>query len=309
VLWDAKQEDGNKSRDLSVVPQDMCELYLYDGPAETGPNPEWFSMTSKNKYHKSLYMPTWDLLEIKTANIFLELGLSEEQLLKRFTLFGKTVRYTLSTNVDFVELGRNAIDAALKQIHTINDVQRCFEGTLGYCSMHYIVNDDDSLAKANLKPGSIAVLMKDRLDKNYEYRRRSLMNWLDGSSKASVFSGWLFENFAHDVLMKGGSLQMRSLNANTNGDKVLQISKSSGTDNATAGLENSKTTGLEIPKTDGIYKRFKLEVDLADIFLEAYQMPESLTLPSLDSYMLTSGALYIFQMRRSMHHDVDVEVF
>ncbi len=41
--------------------------------------------------------------------------------------------------------------------------------------------------------------------------RGKLMRWLDGVGKASVFSGWLFENFVHAVLLDGRNFEIRSL--------------------------------------------------------------------------------------------------
>jgi hypothetical protein len=60
---------------------------------------------------------------------------------------------------------------------------------------------------ASLFPASIEIsmMLKNRLDTKLSNERAKLMLWLDGAGKASIFSGWLFENFVHEVLLDGGN--------------------------------------------------------------------------------------------------------
>jgi hypothetical protein len=46
-----------------------------------------------------------------------------------------------------------------------------------------------------------------------------------------------------------------------------------------------------------------LEVPMKEVFLETYEMPEASNLQSVDSYILTSDGLWMFQITRSFDHD------
>jgi hypothetical protein len=295
-------EDPLLVKEYESIPKDACALYLYDGPPDmkpkgsstkmiafTCPNAGWFGMTSKYEEHSKVYMPNWTLSEIEMANDALQLKLAQNDLKVRFDLFGGTVRYTLVPDATFVEDGRSYIQTALSKISTIDQVRDCFEGTssldqIVHRLMHYNVCETD-WTKATLKPASkfVAALMQERLDKKLDSDRRRLMHWLDGAGSASAFAGWLFENFVHEIFLKGVSFSMRSLG------------------------ESTGMSALDIDATAGFYRRFKLEVPLEDVFLRVYQMPESSTLQALDSYILTKDGLWMFQVTRAMNHDVDLE--
>jgi hypothetical protein len=78
--------------------------------------------------------------------------------------------------------------------------------------MHYNPDILMECAFASLFPASveISVMLMNRLDTKLSNERAKLIKWLDKADKASVFSGWLFENFTHEILFDGGDFGIRS---------------------------------------------------------------------------------------------------
>ena len=109
-----------------------------------------------------------------------------------------------------------------------------------------------------------------------------------GAGKVAPFSVWLFENYAHELLLKGGTFQQRSLH---------------GDDTVTSPL-------IVINPTVAHYTRFNLEEKSLDaFFVETYQMPKSASLASADSYYLTGDGIWMFQITRSFNRGVGLEGF
>mmetsp|Transcript_2727 Transcript_2727/g.7610 ORF Transcript_2727/g.7610 Transcript_2727/m.7610 type:complete len:407 (+) Transcript_2727:430-1650(+) len=254
------------------------------------PNAIWLGITSKYEDHVTVYMPNWDPLELRLATDALHLKLDEQELAKRISLFGGTARYTLTSDADFIRTGKKALSTALVQIETVEHVRRCFEGTMDldqvvHRLLHYCVDENDWM-ETKLKPASkiVASMLHERLSKKLDTERQMLMRWLDGAGKASTFAAWLFENYAHETFLKGGSFPMKSLTE-----------------------KSEASVALEIDATPGHYKRFKLEATLDEVLLDTYKMPEASNLQSVDSYMLAESGLCMFQMTTSFDHEEDLE--
>jgi hypothetical protein len=260
--------------------------------AYTSPDKSWLQEMAKQELHVPLYMPNWEPFELESANRALGLGLTDAVLQRRMALFGGTARYTLTKNARFVDIGVEYIQKALSTIKDILDVQRCFEGSADEEKvvnqlMHYKI-DDTKLWKAKLVPASkeVAALIHKQLQQSLNSQRQNLMIWLESAGKASAFYGWLLNNFVHEKLLKGGRFDMISLDD-----------------------EQRNTDQLVLEPTVGSYKRFKFTVPLEEALLRDYQMPDSSTAQSIDSYYksISSDDIVIFQITRNMNHDMDLE--
>ena len=131
-----------------------------------------------------------------------------------------------------------------------------------------------------LRPASrrIAYEMTKKLEKDMISDREKLMKWLEGAGHASTFLGWLFENVAHETLLAGVDTNIRN-------------------------LDTLEETQFKLPQSGG-YKRFSLTRPLEEVSLDAYRMPESKNLRSVDSYHLTTDSLLLFQITGNLDHDV-----
>jgi hypothetical protein len=112
--------------------------------------------------------------------------------------------------------------------------------------------------------------------------RKKLRKWLDGVGKGSTLSSWLFEGVAHEKLLEGGDFSRRKLG------------------------ENGLLT-FAINPTIGTYERFASDFTLEMVFENIYEIPESQTFKSIDSfiYCRQSNLLLLFQITTSAHHPVN----
>ena len=283
------------------IPFQVCELYLYDGPPDMvpmdntrmvaflSPNSGWFETMRKGQHHLRLYMPMWTPSELKEAVYMLGLELSPEQLLGRIELFGGTARYTLITDNYFLREGKEAIDTALGKIESLDYVSRCFEGKVDlekvvHRLMHYVRDDADWTDK-KLKPASkmVASMIHNKLSQSLDSERQKLMLWLDGAGKAGPFLSWLFEEFVHEIFLKGREFSLRPL------------------------MEGISPATLVIEAATGNYKRFKLEEPLEEMLVNAYNIPDAPNLQSIDSYYENESGIWMFQMTRSFNHVEDLD--
>jgi hypothetical protein len=239
----------------------------------------------KNSAHRLVFMPVWDIGELQSALEALELKIEDDVLEERFAFFGGSARYCLSTDLRFVLKGRDKVNKALGKIEGFEMVKDCFDGNLDLNKivhrLMYYRPDDPERDFASLFPASveISIMLKNRLDKKLSNERAKLMHWLDGAGKASVFSGWLFENFVHEVLLDGGRFEIRS-------------------------LEDFSVHTLPIDPTIDQYERFKPNFTLEEVFKNVYRIPEPSSQPSIDSYILTGANLILFQITRNPNHPI-----
>ena len=148
--------------------------------------------------------------------------------------------------------------------------------------LHFDVKKMDE--RPELRPGTgyIAFRISQKLDKRPQDERMKLMNWLDGHGKPATFLAWLFENYAHERLLEGLTLNLRDL--------------------STGALSE-----VTVSETKGHYKRFSVAIPLSQALLEAYRTLEAQNLRSIDGYKVQNGILWLFQMTRNMDHQVHTE--
>jgi hypothetical protein len=210
-----------------------------------------------------------------------------------YSLFGGSARYCLSVDTNFVAQGKVDLKQALSKIKSLADVESCFDGSadLGdtvHRLMNYVTPNPQQLFMADLVPTSVevSIMMKEKLDKDLDHERVKLMHWLDGIGKTSTFSDWLFENFVHELLQKGGKFKRRRLAVNP-----------------------EAVPDLTLVEETGIYKRFKEKMAFDQIFREIYHTPRIANLQSVDSfcYFASLGILIMFQITRNVTHPVASE--
>jgi hypothetical protein len=275
--------NGTLTNHEENIPRSGCDLYLYDGPPDmkpqsdsseakmvafTCPNHSWFNSITRDSSHQKMHMPNWTYMELQEAIVELSLSIDDEELMKRYSLFGGSARYCLSVDTDFVAQGKVDLKQALSKIKSLADVQSCFGGSsdLGgtvHRLMHCVIPNPQQLFIADLVPASVevSIMMKEKLDKDLDHERVKLMHWLDGSGKASTFSDWLFENFVHELFQKGGKFKRRRL-----------------------AMNSEAAPDLTLAEQTGIYKRFKEKMAFDQIFRSNYHTPDSANLQSVDSF-------------------------
>eukprot|EP00978_Attheya_sp_CCMP212_P033104 scaffold132130_cov60-Attheya_sp.AAC.2 len=173
ILWEAesaveKKPDLPKYSILTTsIPDEACNLYLYDGPPDMEPSGEtkmvafaspdavWLDMTVNYEGHLTVYMPNWEPLELKTANDVLDLKLKEKTLDERIALLGGTTHYMLTNNEQFLQGGKKDLNTALSKITTRLNVRQCFEGTADldlvvHELMHYCMDVSTNRTDAQL---------------------------------------------------------------------------------------------------------------------------------------------------------------
>ena len=299
-IWDP---DSKVLETSDVLPNLSGALYLIDGIPETEPplssftvmfaSPDvnfFISMDKYGKLFREIYMPNWTLKEIMDAIDALGLTISQEVINDRWKYFGGAPRKLFESDEEAVKRAIINVATALNTLHSIEDVLACFEGSANpekvlHRLMHYDVKDTRGVFDRRLKMASnyIAYAVQERFNKKLRVDQQSLMGWLSGSSKSAAFLGWLFEGYAHETLLEGSNLPLKSLNAQSTEDSI------------------------KIAKTIGEYTKFRM-AKLEQIFEEDYRQPESDTLRSVDSYFLTeAGVLWLFQMTRNINHQINVE--
>ena len=135
-----QNKDQHAYEEVKIIPTRACQLYLYDGPpnmepsdpttfmvAFPSPNADWMSMTSKYEHHMAVYMPNWTCVELNIANDALGLGLQEQHLEQKASLFGGTARYCLTQSEYFFKVGKKCLCEALCNITSVHHVKQCFE--------------------------------------------------------------------------------------------------------------------------------------------------------------------------------------
>jgi hypothetical protein len=168
-----------------------CSLYLYDGPPNVPPvgekmiaficpNCHWLDTMRKDPSHCKLYMPTWGLTELYDANEVLQLNIDEDKIYDRYTLFGGSARYCLSTDDEFVADGTELIYSAISKISGIDQLSGCFDGSLEpnaivHRLMKYIPSDNRKGAYLYPASDKISEMLWQRLKTKLNYEQKKLM--------------------------------------------------------------------------------------------------------------------------------------
>lgn len=284
--------------------QQGCIMFLYDGipsswPQQQGeimicfcsPHLHWIRRCRKNaEIYAGLYMNRWTFSELSSCNDVLELNIPSDVLVRRWKYFGGTARYTLGTE-RAEKTGKDEFDDAIVKISNLESVLRFFDGSHGedekvvHRLMHY-EDVEDPETVPGLIPGTdfIALKISERLETKLKDERAKLALWLEGNTKSSTFLAWLFESYAHERLKEGIELDLKPLSDPT----------------------APATTEKFLP-TLGEYKRFSLDVPLAQALCDAYRVPNAPNMRSIDAYKVQGNTLWLFQMTRNMDHDIDGE--
>jgi hypothetical protein len=279
-------------------------IHLYDGPPEvqppnskmvafTSPNYDWLDSIRKESRHCRLYMPVWEYGELFEAMDLL--GLKCDNLEERYLRFGGIARYCLASSDIFYRQGCEDLAVWVERINSVADLQSCFEmrrdfNEITHRLMHYVPEDPPLFATLKIASKEIAVMLKNRLDIKLSNERTKLFYWLEGAGRASAFAGWLFENYAHERFLKGGSFDIRSLS------------------------DPYETQSLEVGPNIGHYKEFENDLTLEMVFHNIYHMPKSQSFRSIDAFIKrTDSSLLLFQITRSARHPINaaglVELF
>jgi len=286
-------------KDFTVIPRDVCDLYLYDGPPDdkppgdskmvafVSPHPVWLDkIASKYPDHAEIYMPNWSFNEQQTAIDVLGLNVSTEELRRRNELFGGTARYTLTNNSRYVNRAIQNVYEALGKIKTLDQIQDIFNNEssiipISHKIMHYFPCADGSMA--TFKPASLYIAQEMEKNVRLEIKkaRAKLQLMLESASKASVFCGWVFECSVHNKLLQGGVFTLKNLRTNNE-------------------------LPLVVDETQGYYKRFKTDRPLEEV-LQTYAIPESSTFEAVDSYLFDGSTLWLFQITLNVNHGVKLQ--
>ncbi|CAK5181390.1 unnamed protein product [Aphanomyces euteiches] len=276
-------------------------LHLYDGPPSvepadskmvtfTSPNFGWLDSMRKNvNAHRTLYMPVWELGELWDAVNLLSLNISSQELSNRYQQLGGVPRYCLQTESDDYQQGLVEIEEAIEKIKTFEDVQACFEKSmptnLVAHRLLYYFPDTRSRRTATLRFGSdmIGQEIFKRLRVKLDREREKLILWLDGAGKASTFQGWMLETLVNEKLITGGDFTYVQLDQ----QRQKQV--------------------LSVNPTIVHYERFETNFTLEMVFRNVYQMPTSQSSKSIDSYILSTNRLFLFQITISNNHPVNSE--
>jgi hypothetical protein len=76
-----------------------------------------------------MHLPFWSLEELLEANEMLKIGLNNETIQQRHSVFGGVARYCLSVSDAFVRVGRELLDANLSRVKTCDQLFELLEET------------------------------------------------------------------------------------------------------------------------------------------------------------------------------------
>jgi hypothetical protein len=279
----------------SSWPNDIdCDLYLYDGPpmlrpndvkmiAFTSPNFSWLDSMRKESKHSIVFMPTWDCDELLAANKALELNIDEKELIKRFTLFGGSAKYCLSTDDTVVLSAEKELDTILSGINDIDEVERYFTDSLDVKSvvhrlMHYIPENNTFFANLYPASPSISKMLYRQLKTTLKENQYLVSAFRNGNEQAGQMAQWLFTHDTHELLSNGGRFHMQS-------------------------LSDSSDFTLDINPTVGEYSQFIMDPDEV-LRTNMNRMPDASNYPLVDSYMLSEKSIMLFQITIKRKHPV-----
>jgi len=124
------EEKGQIKNKIELVEN---AIYCYDGPPDSrpsfrnmicfsSPHYAWLESMRKEKSHTPIYLPSWTLDELHSANIRLGLGLHPSQIKARFELWGGSARLCLSTDFDEVEQSKDDLDVEVSSLKSLREI-------------------------------------------------------------------------------------------------------------------------------------------------------------------------------------------
>jgi hypothetical protein len=160
LVFDPKKEDGKPDYYDDKIPFISNAIFFYDGAPEkepslqkmvcfSSPNEEWLDSMDKNEYFTALYMPPWTLEELQEArkllaedptadatsrpnpegiSVNMMLRLTEEEVERRFKIFGGSARYCLTRSALLYERGLKRLRYELYSIKSFSDLELNMKG-------------------------------------------------------------------------------------------------------------------------------------------------------------------------------------
>ena len=207
----------------------LCHLYFlgphfrcYSGLCFCSPNHNWLRQMRKNPFtYMEFYLPYWTYDELRACNIALDRQIAGGDTVEAMATFWRHCSIYFGPR-RHEEFGTREFDDALAgKINSLDDVLGFFDRSdeskpvrVSHCLLHFDMERLDGLPE--LRPGTdyIAFRIKETLDAKLKGEREKPMNWLDGQGKPATFLGWLFENYAHEEILDGITLQLRNLSMN-----------------------------------------------------------------------------------------------
>jgi hypothetical protein len=203
---------GEKFSDIRELEAD---IFLYDGPPQmdpgprkkmvsfTSPNYAWFRVMRKTRYHARMHLPFWSLAELLEANVLLQIGLDDETIQQRYSVFGGVARYCLAPSDEFVEVAIDVLDANLSELKTCDQLRELLRETQQKTEVSHrlfhmtpTIRDKPPFARFftySFASRHVAQLISDTIKKNDHALRRNLLDFLKISPGANNLIGELFQ--------------------------------------------------------------------------------------------------------------------
>jgi len=135
---------------VAIIPFIEGALHLYDGPPEvkpsqnkmvcfTSPNKAWLDCINKSSDHTALYMPTWTLEELQTANFVLDLGLDDATIANRMSFLGGSARFCLTKETQLYLNEVSKITSKVNSIESFHDIKGFIITPHGTDDIHHSV--------------------------------------------------------------------------------------------------------------------------------------------------------------------------
>jgi hypothetical protein len=317
--WIHLGEHGLEMKYLGYLPLDEqvglpdgTLIHLYDGWSELGasrtnrciafpsPNYQWFKENEKSPAHEFIYFPLWTFEELEYANHFLQLGIDDEDLAKRYYKFGGIARFTLTSNKNFYDQGVNSLQLAYDYyFRTYDDLMDAFKTARNHLSksadvlrlchrlFYYVPMENFRQCRTIL--GSSEIVKKfDTLILTLKAKERNqLVRSLDVGFAGSIV-GRLFEVFVYERFIQGIQLNLRPLLGNEEMETNVE-----------------EKLILKIPSNS--YFRIKSDnPPLSELFFNALLLPDDPNMESVDgAFVDDSGKiLYMFQITLQKTHQV-----
>lgn len=275
------------------IPIDIKDaIHFYDGPPElepedyqmvtfTSPNEEWLETVQRYNKYRILYMPFWTLNELIDAKDFLNLDLDDDEIERRYKLYGGSARICLGTWHARLKVDASSMNAAIDAIDSYEKVKAYLKinpqsREISQKIFFYVPVFDQ---RENYPQEfqyyfcslEVAKLVHENIMNKTNEKRTMLVNWFKGNPESASFLGWMFEGYCKEVFSNGGAFTL-----------VPLFDQASTSEGATGNIE------LQIPAENGYIHADKKNYESID----GYYYDES------------RKELYLFQMTFSYTHPV-----
>ncbi|KAE8996379.1 hypothetical protein PR003_g18369 [Phytophthora rubi] len=240
-----------KFLDESIEDAGNNVLLMIDGPPSyrpphrrkfvcfTSPDEGWLHEVRKLEINATFYMPTWVPDELWAAATRLGYNMLNPPVTRamiddRFKTFGGVARECLAKSESFVRdqlewLKATISDFANNEKSTITALTGTAAGKHRRLCHIVPVEDDPSRFKFQIASDFVALKLLDTISSAQFEKRRGLISALRGISERAAFRGYLFEIEAHEVLVRGGTIDVSRLTVDGIGQhRTFKCKKSEG---------------------------------------------------------------------------------